>query len=437
MNAPARRPLCVAPSTALLIDPDKSVRPCCRYFPPMGKHLAGSVGIGRIDAETTVAAVRESAAWRDVADQLADQQMPEGCRDCLTQERETGLAGSREYDDEDWQKGITFLEINTSNICTLQCRHCDGYFSHRWARVQGMPTHKADSALLLDSLRGVDLSHLKRVAFKGGEPLINPDLVAVLRHLDSIGRLEHVTVRITTNGTVAPEEPLALLRKARGCEIGISVDGFGDVQTYIRHGASSVDKIARFVEVYASIPRVRFGVIVSVMAYNVFSLPAIAAWWRALAGYRLGNKWIQRWRRWRGRAEFRPISFLHFVTSPQHLSMSSLQDATRAQLIARFQALDPILYEQVIRRLQAPFAGNQVHDQLVIETLRNDRLLGRTCGDAIPELGPELELLDADAAFADLERKRQRGAMSQPEFEQEFALLSALPRRRPGQGAVR
>ena len=432
MATPPRRPLCVAPSTALLIDPDKTVRPCCRYFPPIGAHVPGSFGIGRIDEHTTVADVRDGAAWREVAGQLAAHEMPAGCRDCLQQERDSGLAGSREYDDEDWQQGITFLEINTSNICTLQCRHCDGHFSHRWARVQGMPTHKADPELLLESLRGIDLSHVKRVAFKGGEPLVNPDLVAVLKHLDAIGRLQHVTVRITTNGTVAPEEPLAWLRKARSCEFGISVDGVGDLQTYIRHGPSSLDKIERFLQVYGAIPRVRFGVIVSVMAYNVCTLPAIADWWRGLAGYPMGNRWIQRWRRWRGRAEFRPISFQHFVTSPKHLAVTCLQDHTRAQLVRRFQALDPLRYAQVIRMLQAPYAGDHIHDQWVLETLRKDRLLGRDFRAVLPELAAEFELLDPAALFADLERSRRAGATTQADHEQDVQALSRLPQRQVG-----
>jgi sulfatase maturation enzyme AslB (radical SAM superfamily) len=147
-----------------------------------------------------------------------------------------------------------------------------------------MPTHRGDPDALLRSLRELDLSHLNAVAFKGGEPLLNPDLPATLKHLDAIGRLSQVTVRITTNGSVAPTELLPLLSKAKRCDIGISVDGAGELQTYIRHGRSSADNIARFVEAYRRLPRVRFGAIVSVMAYNVPALPQIEAWWSSVAG---------------------------------------------------------------------------------------------------------------------------------------------------------
>ena len=61
----------MAPFNALLIDPDKGVRPCCRYFPPVGHHVPDSVSIGRLDASTSLTSIREGAAWREVADQLA------------------------------------------------------------------------------------------------------------------------------------------------------------------------------------------------------------------------------------------------------------------------------------------------------------------------------------------------------------------------------
>lgn len=395
----------MAPFNALLIDPDKGVRPCCRYFPPVGHHVPDSVSIGRLDASTSLTAIREGAAWREVADQLAAHEEPIGCRDCLQRERSTGYSGRGDYDGATPEHGLTYLEVNTSNICTLQCRHCDGHFSHRWARVQGMPTHKADTETLRASLRSVDLSKLEVVAFKGGEPLINPDVAATLEHLAGIGRLRHVDVRITTNGTVDPTPFLPLLRQARRCWFNLSVDGVGAVQTYIRHGRSDLENVQRLVASCMSIPDVRFGLITSVMAYNVHQLPEIAAWWRRLAGAELRNKWVRRWRRWTRQAEFLPLSFFNIVTSPGHLALGALQDATRARLADRYERLDATLYHNVIRVLREPFAGARAHDQLVLETLRTDRLLGRSWRDAAPELADELVLLDRESSLAEFARR--------------------------------
>jgi len=422
------RPLCVAAASAALIDPDKTVRPCCRYFPPEGTHIDGSCAVGRLDANTTIADVRNSKDWKQVAALLAAGKTPIGCAQCMQRERDTGHAGRKDYDDADWEKGLTFLEVNTSNICTLQCRHCDGHYSHRWARVQGMPTHRGDPDALLRSLRELDLSHLNAVAFKGGEPLLNPDLPATLKHLDAIGRLSEVTVRITTNGSVAPEELLPLLSKAKRCDIGISVDGVGELQTYIRHGRSSADNIARFVESYRSLPRVSFGAIVSVMAYNVPVLPQIEAWWTSIAGYDPKRKWQRRWQRWTRKAEFHPLTFFHFVTAPEHLAVHCLQDATRAKLAARYEQLDPRAYGQVVQMLKMPFAGARMHDRWIVETLRNDRLLGRSYREDLAELQHEFVLLDPVATFADLQRRRDVGEFDTAQHALLCADLAALPK---------
>lgn len=430
MTNPKRpQPACVAPFTALLIDPDKSVRPCCRFFPPIGKHVPGSFGIGRIDPSNSLASLLDSETWKTIARETEAGQVPEGCAQCVQRERDTGHAGRKDYDDPDWDKGLSYLEINTSNICTLQCRHCDGHFSHRWARIEGLPTHKADSDRLLADLRDIDLSRLKRVAFKGGEPLVNPDLVAVLKHLDAIGRLGEVAVQITTNGTVAPVEPLPLLRKARCCEIWISVDGVGDRQTYIRHGRSAGENIREFVRVYSSLPRARFGAIVSVMAYNVFDLPNIERWWRSVAGHDYHNVWQRRWRRWTRRPQFHPLTFWHFVTSPEHLSVSSLQDATRERLAAHYERMDASLYANVIKMLRLPFAAARVHDRLVVETLKNDRILGRSYRDAVPELIAEFELLESESALLDVDSRRERNEITEADHRWLREQLVALPRR--------
>jgi len=236
---------------------------------------------------------------------------------------------------------------------------------------------------------------------------------------------------LSTNGSVAPTELLPLLSKAKRCDIGISVDGAGELQTYIRHGRSSADNIARFVEAYRRLPRVSFGAIVSVMAYNVPALPQIEAWWSSVAGYDPRSKWQRRWQRWTRKAEFHPLTFFHFVTSPEHLAVHCLQDQTRAKLAARYEQLDPRAYGQVVQMLKMPFAGARMHDQWVVETLRNDRLLGRSYRDDLRDLQHEFVLLDPVATFADLQRRRDAGEIDAAQFANLSADLAALPKGTP------
>lgn len=380
----AMKPHCVAPWTALLVDPDKSVRPCCSYT-DWGRHVPNSHGLGVLSDSTTLQDIASGEAWRGVQREFEEGKIPEGCRICIQRETETGFGLRHDYDRPTWNQGLTYLELNTSNLCTLQCRHCGPFFSHRWAAATHSPLHKPDNRLLVDSLRQLDLSHLEYVTFKGGEPLMNSDVPAALQLFDSLGVLQRLQVHITTNGTILDESLMALLQKARRVHFTLSVDGVGEVQAYIRHGKSELSNIERFVERYAALHptgwrkkkvRVTFSPLTSIMVYNVFSLPDVADWWGRVAA--------------RFPAHTTPISFHHFVVDPDWLSLPTLREATRRQLIDKYEQLDARLYANVIRTLRLPFAGEEQHRRFVAETRQQDQLLGRSVSDAVPELTAEM-----------------------------------------------
>jgi hypothetical protein len=284
-----------------------------------------------------------------------------------------------------WQRGITYLELNSSNLCNLQCRHCCSVFSSRWSQHEhrhGRPAAditRPDRELLLRSLAEVDMRHLDYVSIKGGEPMLNADVRTLLEHLQQIGVFGNVVVDIVTNGTVVDPATLALLRAAKEVRICLSIDGVGAVQPYIRHGGSGIDKVERSIAIYAAMPNVTLTRNTSVMVYNVFQLDAIDAWWTGL-GTRFPGRYLH-------------PDFSLLVLSPEALSIACLQDHTRAALAAKYAALDPRLYGTVVAMLRAPFAGAERHDAFVDLTESMDRELGCSVLDAVPELAPEMARL--------------------------------------------
>src|SRR5262249_38439419 len=162
----------------------------------------------------------------------------------------------------------------------------------------------------------LDLSYLEIARFKGGEPFLNPDFPAVLRHLNDRGILNKIRVMVVTNGSIVNEEILDLLRQAGAAQFCISVDGTGKLQEYIRQGPSALSRIERFVETFSSLERVAFTLSVSVMVYNVFTLDRITNWWSGIRN------------RCPGKFNY-PLSFGLHVLSPSILSVSVLQDSTR------------------------------------------------------------------------------------------------------------
>jgi hypothetical protein len=374
-------PLCIAARSALLIDPDKSVRPCCQYG-RFGMHIPRSMGIARLDGKTTIQEIEASAAWQHVVSELDANRVPEGCTDCIKRERETGRSLRKNLYHKDWAKGLTYLEIDSSNLCSLQCRHCNSEFSHRWANHHGEPVFKPAGDDLLALLKAKDLGHLDRVMFKGGEPMMNSDVLVTLQYLRDIGRLSQVNVNMVTNGTVANREVMELMAQAKCACFIMSVDGVGATQTYIRAGKSEVENIEAVIKIAIEVigksgrTYLQFSALPSIMAYNVATLPDIATWWETKIAPLHKN--------------VLPMSFHHFVIDPPELSVRVLRDHTRSQIAARLEALDAKLYTNVVNMLRQPYLGDELHDKFVAVTKQNDLVLNQSVHQALPHLGHEV-----------------------------------------------
>lgn len=377
-------PLCTAAHTALLVDVDKGVRPCCTYI---GEHIPGKPSVGNL-RDRTLPEILDGEAWQAVRAQLEEGLVPPGCAKCIEREERSGGGQRRLMESvrpEHWRNGITYIELNTSNVCNLRCRHCSSLFSTRWSKHEarhgrdGHPVVMPDAGLLTENLRRVDLQWLDRIVFKGGEPMLNADCVAALRYLDEAGVLPRVTIQTVTNATTVNEEFLELAARAKSCRLRLSIDGVGRVQTYIRDGGSDIAKCEEAIARYAAMPNSVLLRSTSVMVYNVHTLDQIDDWWRGLAQRFPGN--------------YPPHEHDWFVMWPQWLDVACLTDATRGKLFDQYSRFQGDAYGKVLGMLCKPFAGAGRHNEFVRKTEQMDREFGTRWQDSVPELEDEMTLL--------------------------------------------
>ena len=106
-------------------------------------------------------------------------------------------------------------------LCNLECRHCF---------IQCSPRNDAFGFLTLEQMRSALKESValgvKEYYFTGGEPFLNPDMVAILKRT-----LEYGPATVLTNGTVLRNEWLDQLRQAEeaspySLEFRVSLDGF-------------------------------------------------------------------------------------------------------------------------------------------------------------------------------------------------------------------
>ncbi len=393
--------LCAAPFTALMVTPERTLRPCCKFLGDLGDLN-----------KQTIKEILASNAVKDLQNDMSANKWATSCRDCKATEtisarsvRHSYLSGGYNYF-SNWQDGITVLEISSSNICNLSCAGCSTRFSSGWLKyakviekntdtefyrdiIHESPIINPNNDLLIKNLSELDLTHLQRINFKGGEPLLNTDMLAVLRYFDNIGILSRLDLIMDTSGAIIIDktinETIALLCKAKQVNFNISVDGVDAVQTYIRYSPknmASLDNIRNFISVFEK-NNITFMVSPTIMVYNIFSLDRLVEWWLYDITPSFNHLDLD-------------IYLFNFLIGPDYLSLQALQPATISRLIDHYNNIvETKEYGHWFSHLpdaleNIEYSGNKLHNQMVKYTLDMDKIKGQSIYKSIPELTNEM-----------------------------------------------
>lgn len=139
-----------------------------------------------------------------------------------------------------------------SNTCNFACRTCNLKYSTGWLHETRKLREQGDA----DAIRHYDawhkspwdqtrlneivphLQHIQHLELFGGETLLSARMPELLQLIISQGRAQHITLVLTTNGSVAPRQQLVeLLSQFRSVKITFSIDAVtSDMFRYIRTG---------------------------------------------------------------------------------------------------------------------------------------------------------------------------------------------------------
>jgi uncharacterized Fe-S cluster-containing radical SAM superfamily protein len=139
-------------------------------------------------------------------------------------------------------QALRTLWINTGSLCNIECRNCYIESSPENDRLVYMT--RAEVASFLDEIARDALS-TREIGFTGGEPFMNPDILAMLG--DALVR--RYSVLVLTNAMQPMQRPriksgLLALRKAHGDQLvlRVSLDHYGKVLHEEERGRDTYDK---------------------------------------------------------------------------------------------------------------------------------------------------------------------------------------------------
>jgi len=177
----------------------------------------------------------------------------------------------------------------------------------------GKPWHQDEKFLYEDLF--YDIGSLKKLRVIGGEPMLSKEIIATLRRLVERGHSKTIGLTTVTNGTVFNEEFCEILRHFKEAKLGISVDGVGAIDDYIRSNSSWPEVDANITRIMKCDPVFVYATM-TFQAYNMLNVVPLA--------------------------EYCLSKGLHFrytyLIKPRHLACGVMPLAARQEAVARIDA---------------------------------------------------------------------------------------------------
>ena len=307
---------------------------------------------------------------------------------------------------------ITFLDFTLGNKCNLVCRMCNLQNSNQWDLESDLlnleipwdaptTTLTVDEKFLSDDFFMKNFMHLKQVNFLGGEPLIIDEHYEFLKKCVKYDVAQNIILSYTTNLTVIKKELIDLWDNFRHISVGVSVDGVGKVNDYIRYPSKwkNIEKNIKKISTYKDVISMDLQIQATFQLMNALDWGNLLEW-----TYNLGD--LGFWR----------IPFGNWVTFPSYYDARILPDDLKKVAIERINKFfdskkdvtwdigeeqwlgitksNLVTLEENFKKEELSLADGKIanlNDHSISTIKRYTKLLDLNRGQHIKEYVPELE----------------------------------------------
>lgn len=311
--------------------------------------------------------------------------------------------------------GIAVFNIRPGNFCNLRCRTCGPAQSSAWYdewhdnyhrgfrdsgiryAIQKKPGEKArlenspygwfkESSFEKEIL--ASLGSLKEIHFSGGEPLISPDHLSLVRKLAESGQAQHIVLDYNSNLTVLPAQILELWKGFKEVRLGVSVDGVDGLNDYLRPPSKFSGIRANLAQLDEAGQNLRYWVTSTVSSLNVARYHELLGWLMTAPLKRLNR-----------RHDGSIFISHHMLRKPSELCIRALPRAAKALVRSRYEsfladnpirtALDSAHSKDqllaILEFMDAEDASGALTEQFIRETEKMDAYRG----ESFPQIDPE------------------------------------------------
>lgn len=182
---------------------------------------------------------------QEIRKNLINGERIDHCKNCYEFE-DSGADSSRLRDTKEWTQklnlnyyediitNLVYYDIRNDNLCNLACRMCNPQFSSKLEKEYksiGWIWPAEPKSFGFNDV--VNLNTVQKIYVAGGEPSLMPEFRNFLKSALEAGRTD-VDIRMNTNATNLNKDYRQLLSYFKNLNIVISIDGYSEINQYIR-----------------------------------------------------------------------------------------------------------------------------------------------------------------------------------------------------------
>jgi radical SAM protein with 4Fe4S-binding SPASM domain len=218
---------CIRPFNSTVISTDGSLSPCCRI-----KRKNFNI------KTSTIAEYWNNKYISQLRKKFLNNERPKECESCWNEENNKfeshRLKSNFEYKaifKNNYEKNLKLIkknnlsypediEFSITNICNLSCQMCSGKYSSKLLiennhlNLENLKQDNYNFNDKMDKEIQEILKHdLELLNLRGGEPLVNKNIINLIEKLTVMNKAKNMTLHITTNGTICNNKILNLFNK--------------------------------------------------------------------------------------------------------------------------------------------------------------------------------------------------------------------------------
>ena len=249
---------CIKPFNSIRMNSSGDIWTCCKITPSLSKFKNKSSFNLKEDSLNDY---WNSDYRNHVKDQFLKGDVPPECARCLRDEKQNikserqfanqnyGIVGNKPAEyylkrlEKENLKHPEDYNLDITNLCNLKCQMCSGESSSKLLiennalGIQNLDQKDYDVSdeKLQKLISDIVGNNVTNVTLQGGEPLMNPKIILLLKKLSTKDLASSMSVWITTNGTQHTEKLHDVLSKFKEVKLTFSIDGVGRTNDYLRY----------------------------------------------------------------------------------------------------------------------------------------------------------------------------------------------------------